>query len=124
MDYNGADTYVHVYNVRGPDIAGAMTADISVEPGPLVGLVDVTMVELSGNGDGLVEGGETAGIYPRVAVSRSDARSMVLRARLFTASWLSGFAALIGLAEGKQSLDNVPAPSPRRGSRTLVERER
>jgi hypothetical protein len=55
MDYRGADTYVHVYNIRGPDVSGAMTVDLSVLPGPLVELSDLTMEELEGNGDGLIE---------------------------------------------------------------------
>jgi M6 family metalloprotease-like protein len=81
LDYLGADTYVHVYNIRGPDPQGAYTVDVNVQEGPLVELVDLNRVELVGNGNGMVEGGETAGVYPRVAVSRLPAQNVVLRAR-------------------------------------------
>ena len=80
MDYRGADTYVHVYNIRGPDAAGAMTVDMSVLPGPLVELSDLTMEELEGNGDGLIEAGELAGLLPRISVDRMPADGLVLHA--------------------------------------------
>ena len=80
MDYRGADTYVHVYNIRGPDAAGAMTVDLSVLPGPLVELSDLTMEELEGNGDGLIEAGELAGLLPRISVDRMPAQGLVLHA--------------------------------------------
>jgi immune inhibitor A len=80
MDYRGADTYVHVYNIRGPDTTGAMTVDLSVEPGPLVELSDLTLQELEGNGDGLVSAGELAGVLPKISVDRLPARGLVLHA--------------------------------------------
>jgi len=80
MDYRGADTYVHVYNVRGPDAAGAMTVDLSVQAGPLVELSDLTMEELEGNGDGLIEPGELAGLLPRISVDRMPANGLTLHA--------------------------------------------
>jgi immune inhibitor A len=80
MDYRGADTYVHVYNIRGPDVAGAMTVDLSVLPGPLVELSDLTMEELEGNGDGLIEAGELAGLLPRISVDRMPASGLTLHA--------------------------------------------
>ena len=80
MDYEGADSFVHVYNIRGPDASGTMIADLSVLPGPLVELVDFTMTELEGNGDGLVAAGELAGLLPRLFVDRMPARGLVLHA--------------------------------------------
>ncbi|HET9233937.1 MAG TPA: M6 family metalloprotease domain-containing protein, partial [Candidatus Eisenbacteria bacterium] len=80
MDYEGADSFVHVYNIRGPDASGTMIADLSVLPGPLVELVDFTMTEIEGNGDGLVAAGELAGLRPRIFVDRMPARGLVLHA--------------------------------------------
>jgi immune inhibitor A len=81
LSYNGSGTFVHVFNITGPDATGAMTADVSVQPGPLVEVVDLNLTELSGNGDGLMQPGEMIGIAPSLAVSRRQATGLVLRAR-------------------------------------------
>jgi len=80
MGYDGVDSYVTVYNIIGPEPDGTMTADLLVEPGAVVEIPDVSLVELEGNGDGLLTEGETAGIVPHIQVARTTARNMVLRA--------------------------------------------
>ncbi len=79
--YNGTDTYVSVFGIEGPDPDGTMTANLHVEPGPVVEVSAVNMIELEGNGDGLVTAGETAGILPRITVSRLAASHLHLHLR-------------------------------------------
>lgn len=76
--YDGTDSYATVYNIQGPDAGGTMTADLSVQAGPLVEVQDITMTELSGNGDGLVGPGELAGFFPRITVNRRPATDLQL----------------------------------------------
>jgi hypothetical protein len=80
LGYDGVDSYVTVYNIGAPEPDGTVTADVLVEPGAIVEVPDISLVELEGNGDGLLSEGETAGVYPRLLVSRTTARNVVLRA--------------------------------------------
>lgn len=80
VDYRGEGSEVSVFNIRGPGPAGEMTADLSVEPGPLVDLVDLNLVELVGDGDGLLSAGELIGVSPGIAVSRFPATGVLIRA--------------------------------------------
>jgi immune inhibitor A len=75
----GSDTYVSMYDITGPGPDGAMTATLSVEPNAVVELVGVNMTELEGNGNGLVEAGEVAGVFPQVSVTRLPAFELTLR---------------------------------------------
>lgn len=81
FDYDGVDTNVRVFNIDGPDASGAMTADVNVEKGPVLDVVDLTLVELTGNGNGLMEPGEMVGVSVGIAVSQRPATGVVLTAR-------------------------------------------
>ncbi len=74
--YSGDDTYVSVFGITGPGADGVVTANLHVQPGPVVDVPSVNMTELEGNGDGLVSGGETAGVFPRIAVSRKPVQDL------------------------------------------------
>jgi immune inhibitor A len=95
--YDGTDTYVSVFNIQGPEPDGSMTADLHVEPGAVVDVSAVNMTELDGNGDGLIAAGETAGVLPRITVSRRPAanmhvhlRSLDPRGEVLDADWSPG----------------------------------
>jgi len=75
----GEDRFVSVYDIQGPAADGSMTANLHVEPNPLVELVDLRLLELEGDGDGLVESGEVAGVLPTVSVTRLPAFDFVIR---------------------------------------------
>lgn len=79
--YDGTESYVALFNVRGPDPAGAYTASMHVEPGAVVTVTDLQLTENSGNGDGLIVTGETAGLIPKVSVARKEAANLVLSLR-------------------------------------------
>jgi hypothetical protein len=81
LAYNGTDSYVHVYNIEGPDAGGTYVADLNVSQGPLVEVVDLNLLELVGNGDGFLSGGEEVGLVPRISVSRQPATGVVVRAQ-------------------------------------------
>lgn len=95
--YDGTESCVALFNVRGPDPAGAYTADIHVEPGAVVTVTDLQLTEIAGNGDGLVVTGETAGLVPLVSVERKAAANLVLslrsldpRAQVLDTTWTPG----------------------------------
>lgn len=79
--YDGSDSYVHVFNLTEPDSAGTLTADFSVNAGPLVEVTDLNPDEITGNGDGLLSPGELIGIFPSIAVSRVAASGLTVKAR-------------------------------------------
>ncbi len=95
--YDGTESYVALFNVHGPDAAGAYTADLHVEPGAVVTVTDLQLTEVSGDDDGLVVTGETAGLMPRVSVARKAAANLVLslrsldaRAEVLDTTWAPG----------------------------------
>jgi immune inhibitor A len=95
--YDGTESYVALFDVHGPDPAGAYTANIHVEPGAVVTVTDLQSTEVSGNGDGMIVTGETAGLLPRVTVTRKQTANLVLslrsldpRAQVLDTTWTPG----------------------------------
>lgn len=80
LAYDGTDSFVHIFNIQGPDPEGNYTADLNVREGPLIEVVDLNLTELVGNGDGFLSPGEEIGVAPRIQVSRQPATGLVIRA--------------------------------------------
>ncbi len=88
--YGGNSSRVSVFDIEGPAPDGTMWASIHVEPEAVVAVPSVNLVELEGNGDGLVSAGELAGVVPNIAVTERPASDMTLQV-----SALNGYAEVL-----------------------------
>ena len=78
--YGGPASQVSVFDIEGPAADGTMWASIHVEPDAVVSVSDVNLIELEGDGDGLLSAGEVAGVSPRITVDQRPAAGMTLHA--------------------------------------------
>lgn len=79
-DYEGDESNIALFNIRGPEPDGAFLVDINTQSAARVDVVDVTLEELVGDGDGIPEPGEELGVVPRMEVSNAPAVNLTLAA--------------------------------------------
>lgn len=81
QNYDGQDSYVSIFDISDPEPDGTVTANVFVEPGALLAVLDIQLLELEGNGDGRVQAGELAGVVPRFQADRNPATQLRVELR-------------------------------------------